>query len=74
MNKAKFLSSENAQTSTGNKDMSIELFLVSPLTMTIDPINLCNLSVPLLLLWKIGKIIMSTSSIEVNIRQYIQNS
>lgn len=44
--------------------MSIELFLVSPL-MSIDPINLSNLSVPLLLLWKIGKIIVSTSSIVV---------
>lgn len=66
MNKAKFLSSENTQSSTGNKDMSIELFLVSPLIISIDPINLPNLSVPLLLLWKIGKIIVSTSSIVVS--------
>lgn len=61
MNKAKFLFSESTQTGTGNKDMSIELFLVSPLTMSIDPINLPNFSVPFLLLWKIGKIITSTS-------------
>lgn len=41
--------------------MWLELFDASSLIINMDPVNLPYLSVPLLLLWKIGKIIVSTS-------------
>ena len=45
--------------------MSAELLLSSPLIISMDPDKLPNFSVPLLLLWKIGKIIVSTLCIAV---------